>query len=607
MAGFVEGATTLHRKPRLHDRSSASLRSGTIENWGDCHAQIDLRLLLPARLRACATAQAQPQTAGTSIPGTFEPNRGPDGNSVFLDAPDGLILVDTGRHPAHRDRLLAYAARARPAGRRDLQHPLASRPQHRQCRAPRRLPAGAALRHRCDRRRPRRLPARQPRAQMQALLAAGQDPGRARGRGPPLPRRHGPSRFPAPDPAGRRIGGHGDRRPPAAGERRALRRDRGRSLDPRSRRAAWSSPATSSSPRCRSWTPPAPRAGAARSTRSPRRPSPPSSPAMARRWTGRLPRLAHRLRAICSTAPPPTADRAACIAGWRRDAARFIGPGREAMIDEMTAIISTPGCAARRRKRRSIRPLATVACSVVTVEGDRAAMSAAGEGGIPLWPLPQRSRASFTAPPPAFRRGAPAMPPPRDASLRGGMNAARAKIFILHCSKKSRSFAMSKAARNHSRSHRPARGRGNGATPNRVAAGNGAARQADRSRRGGFSFGWSMPMILLPPPIWHRPAIAAPTPRQAARKRRLVPARRRPLAPSRPRPQMPGRSGRRRLTLRPLAERAAALRACRPGRPRRAGGRADRAAAGPGSRQATASGFSLLAEAEATSADPCRL
>ena len=28
-------------------------------------------------------------------------------------------------------------------------------------------------------------------------------------------------------------------------------------------------------------------------------------------------------------------DRADCIAGWRRDAARFIGAGREAMIDEM--------------------------------------------------------------------------------------------------------------------------------------------------------------------------------------------------------------------------------------------------------------------------------
>ena len=43
------------------------------------------------------------------VPGSFEPGRGPDGNSVFLDAPEGLILVDTGRHPAHQEKLLAYA------------------------------------------------------------------------------------------------------------------------------------------------------------------------------------------------------------------------------------------------------------------------------------------------------------------------------------------------------------------------------------------------------------------------------------------------------------------------------------------------------------------
>ena len=36
-------------------------------------------------------------------------NRGPDGNSIFLDAPQGLILVDTGRHPEHAELLLAYA------------------------------------------------------------------------------------------------------------------------------------------------------------------------------------------------------------------------------------------------------------------------------------------------------------------------------------------------------------------------------------------------------------------------------------------------------------------------------------------------------------------
>ncbi|HEX8574436.1 MAG TPA: MBL fold metallo-hydrolase [Allosphingosinicella sp.] len=49
------------------------------------------------------------------VRGSFEPGRGPDGNSVFLDAPDGLILVDTGRQPAHQEKLLAYArARRRP-------------------------------------------------------------------------------------------------------------------------------------------------------------------------------------------------------------------------------------------------------------------------------------------------------------------------------------------------------------------------------------------------------------------------------------------------------------------------------------------------------------
>ncbi len=70
--------------------------------------------LVASMLAACTTPHRAP-LGHHLIPGTFEPNRGPDGNSVFLDAPDGLILVDTGRHPAHRDRLLAYAReRGRP-------------------------------------------------------------------------------------------------------------------------------------------------------------------------------------------------------------------------------------------------------------------------------------------------------------------------------------------------------------------------------------------------------------------------------------------------------------------------------------------------------------
>lgn len=43
------------------------------------------------------------------VPGSVPLDKGPDGNSIFLDAPKGLILVDTGRHPEHAEQLLAYA------------------------------------------------------------------------------------------------------------------------------------------------------------------------------------------------------------------------------------------------------------------------------------------------------------------------------------------------------------------------------------------------------------------------------------------------------------------------------------------------------------------
>jgi glyoxylase-like metal-dependent hydrolase (beta-lactamase superfamily II) len=46
------------------------------------------------------------------IPGTFAEGRQPDGNSIILEAPDGLIVFDTGRHRAQQDKILA-AAKAR--------------------------------------------------------------------------------------------------------------------------------------------------------------------------------------------------------------------------------------------------------------------------------------------------------------------------------------------------------------------------------------------------------------------------------------------------------------------------------------------------------------
>jgi len=49
------------------------------------------------------------------IPGQIPADKGPDGNTIVLDAPQGLIVVDTGRHPEHSAAILAYAhERGRP-------------------------------------------------------------------------------------------------------------------------------------------------------------------------------------------------------------------------------------------------------------------------------------------------------------------------------------------------------------------------------------------------------------------------------------------------------------------------------------------------------------
>src|SRR3712207_1524566 len=69
--------------------------------------------LMIAGAAAAGTVQVAPGI--TLVPGQFVADKGPDGNSIFIGAPEGLILIDTGRHPEHRDKLIAYAkARKRP-------------------------------------------------------------------------------------------------------------------------------------------------------------------------------------------------------------------------------------------------------------------------------------------------------------------------------------------------------------------------------------------------------------------------------------------------------------------------------------------------------------
>jgi glyoxylase-like metal-dependent hydrolase (beta-lactamase superfamily II) len=47
------------------------------------------------------------------IPGTFVAGTQPDGNTVVFEAPDGLVVFDTGRHPEHTQKIVDFATAAK--------------------------------------------------------------------------------------------------------------------------------------------------------------------------------------------------------------------------------------------------------------------------------------------------------------------------------------------------------------------------------------------------------------------------------------------------------------------------------------------------------------
>lgn len=68
-----------------------------------------LALLLPLALAACTSAAAARPAPYVLQPGHIELDKGPDGNTVILDTPRGLVVVDSGRHPEHAARILDHA------------------------------------------------------------------------------------------------------------------------------------------------------------------------------------------------------------------------------------------------------------------------------------------------------------------------------------------------------------------------------------------------------------------------------------------------------------------------------------------------------------------
>jgi len=67
----------------------------------------------PFLIAALCAAAVPGQSTYHLIPGAVPLDKGPDGNTIVLDAPHGLIVVDTGRHPAHAQAILDYAKERR--------------------------------------------------------------------------------------------------------------------------------------------------------------------------------------------------------------------------------------------------------------------------------------------------------------------------------------------------------------------------------------------------------------------------------------------------------------------------------------------------------------
>src|SRR5262245_55571645 len=106
------------RRGRRHRPSMAPLQAaGTAGPRTSMSATILTILALAEATNATPTAPPpQEIAAGVELlRGAILPERGPDGNTIVFDAPDGLVVVDTGRHAWHSDAIIGYAkSRGRP-------------------------------------------------------------------------------------------------------------------------------------------------------------------------------------------------------------------------------------------------------------------------------------------------------------------------------------------------------------------------------------------------------------------------------------------------------------------------------------------------------------
>jgi glyoxylase-like metal-dependent hydrolase (beta-lactamase superfamily II) len=81
-------------------------------NAGRCAVLAAVATCAAARADSPAAAAPEAQVVAPGvwlIPGRVLPDRQPDGNTVIFAVPDGLVVVDTGRHAWHRQAILTLA------------------------------------------------------------------------------------------------------------------------------------------------------------------------------------------------------------------------------------------------------------------------------------------------------------------------------------------------------------------------------------------------------------------------------------------------------------------------------------------------------------------
>src|SRR5262249_10852828 len=104
--------------PALYRKPDAERGWRPQDRRGDRLGESVMRPIVLALAALLSLGAQRPAAPGWHlVPRQIDPQgrKGPDGNSIFIDAPQGLILVDTGRHPEHAAALLAYAReRGRP-------------------------------------------------------------------------------------------------------------------------------------------------------------------------------------------------------------------------------------------------------------------------------------------------------------------------------------------------------------------------------------------------------------------------------------------------------------------------------------------------------------